>query len=107
MFFYFLVIKGPKNTKINLANFTLVTKVTSGPPEKGPPRLYARKINFVGVGRVIPRWNRLGEHNKNRNGTYALKLIFGPEMAKKGPKGKKVPPIGRKLQKKFLFRFQV
>ena len=35
---------------------------------------------------------------KNQIGTYALKLIVWPEMAKKSPKGKKVPPIGRKMQ---------
>ena len=85
MFFYFLVIKGPKNTKINFANFTLVTKVTSGPLQKGLPHHYARKIKIPEVGHVIARWNGLDEYNKNQMGTYALKLIFWPEMAKKGP----------------------
>ena len=35
---------------------------------------------------------------KNQIGTYALKLIVWPEMAKKSPLGKKVPHIGRKMQ---------
>jgi hypothetical protein len=95
----FPVTKGPKNTKINSLKFTMVGKVIFGPPEKGPTHHYARKINFVGVGHVIPRWNGLHKHNKKQKGTYALKLIFGPKMAKKGPKGKKCPPpIGRKMQ---------
>ena len=47
MYFYFLVTKGPKNTKINLVNFTLVAKVISGPLQKGVPHHYARKKIFL------------------------------------------------------------
>ena len=36
MYFYFLATKGPKNTKNNLSDFTLVDKVISGPLQKVP-----------------------------------------------------------------------
>ena len=93
----FMVTKGPKNIEINSLNFTMVGKVILGRPEKGRPHHWPRKINFVGVGHVIPRWNGLDEHIKKPKGTYALKLIFWPEMAKKGPNGQKVPPTVRKM----------
>ena len=70
MYYYFLVTEGLKNTKINLANFTLVTKVTSGPLQKGLPHHYARKIKNPEVDHVIARWNGLDEHNKKPNGGH-------------------------------------
>ena len=85
MFLYFLVIKGPKNTKINLANFTLVTKVTSGPLQKGLPHHYARKIKIPEVGHVIARWNGLDEYNKKPNGDICPKIDILAGNGLKGP----------------------
>ena len=70
MYFIFWSLKVQKNTKINLANFTLVTKVTSGPLQKGLPHHYARKIKIPEVGHVIARWNGLDEYNKKPNGGH-------------------------------------
>ena len=83
--FDFLLNKGPKNTKIKIANFTRVVKVTFGPLEKGPPPHYEQKKNFVEVGHVIHHWNRLDEYNKkpNRNICPKIDILAG--------NGQKVP----------------
>ena len=85
MFFYFLVTKGPKNTKINLVNFTLVAKVISGPLQNGVPHHYARKKNIPEVGHVIARWNGLDEYNKKPNGDICPKIDILAANGQKGP----------------------
>ena len=80
-FFYFLVIKGSRNTKIKLTNLALVTKVTSGTLQKGPSRHYARKIKIPEVGHVIARWNGLDEYNKQTNGDICLTIDILAENA--------------------------